>query len=78
MIAVYIQNRSPQKKFDDKTLAGAFFGKNPSVDHLLIFGCLVYIHIPKDKIKKLEPTSMKCIFVSYSTSSKSYRVYIKE
>jgi hypothetical protein len=53
-----------------------FSRKNPSVDHLRIFGFLVYIHVPKDKIKKLEPSGKKGIFVGYSESSKSYRIYV--
>jgi predicted SPOUT superfamily RNA methylase MTH1 len=48
------------------------------VEHLGIFGCLVYIHIPKDKRKKLEPSGKKGIFVQYSESSKAYRIYIPE
>lgn len=38
----------------------------------------IYIHIPKDKRKKLDPTSKKGIFGGYSNSSKAYRIYIKE
>jgi len=34
--------------------------------------------IPKDKRKKLDPTSTKGIFVGYSASLKTYRIYIKE
>jgi len=62
---VYIQNRSPHKSLDNMTLEEAFIGKKPSVDHLWIFGCPVYIHIPKDKRKKLDPTSMKGICFGY-------------
>ena len=28
----------------------AFIGVNPEVGHLRIFGCPVYIHVPKDKM----------------------------
>jgi hypothetical protein len=45
---------------------------------LNIFGCHVYIHIPKDKRKKLEPSGKKGIFVGYSESSKAYKIYILE
>jgi len=48
------------------------------MDHLQIFGCLVYIHIPQDKRKKLDPTNSNGIFIGYSSSSKSYRIYVKE
>jgi hypothetical protein len=48
------------------------------VQQLRIFGCPIYIHIPKDKRKKLEPSRKKGIFVGYSESSKAYRIYIPE
>jgi hypothetical protein len=56
----------------------AFSGKKPNVEHLRIFGCPIYIHIPKDKRKKLEHSRKKGIFVGYSESSKAYRIYILE
>jgi hypothetical protein len=46
------------------------------VEHLRIFGCPVYIHIPQDKRKKLEPSGNKGIFVGYSESSKAYRIHV--
>jgi hypothetical protein len=54
----------------------AFSGKKPNVENLRIFGCPVYSHIPKDKRNKLEPSRKKGIFVGYSDSSKTYRIYI--
>ena len=60
------------------TLEEAFSGKKPNVEHLRISRCYVYIHIPKDKRKKLEPSGKKGIFVGYSESSKAYRIYIPE
>jgi hypothetical protein len=56
MTVVYVQNRSPHRILKNMTLEEAFSRKNPSVEHLRIFGCHVYIHVPKDKIKKLEPS----------------------
>jgi hypothetical protein len=53
----------------------AFSGKKPNVEHLRIFGCPVYIHIPEDKRKKLEPSGNKGIFVGYNESSKASRIY---
>ena len=35
----------------------------------------MYIHIPKDKRTKLDPSGKKGIFVGYSESSKAYRIY---
>ena len=35
----------------------------------------MYIHIPKEKMMKLDPSGNKGIFMGYSESSKSYRIY---
>lgn len=75
---VYIQNQSPHIYLDDETPEEVFTGKKPSVDHVQIFGCPVYIHIPKDKRKNLDPSGMKGTFVGYSNSSKAYRIYMQD
>jgi hypothetical protein len=75
-IAVYIQNRCPHKDLEEKTPKEVFIGKKPSVDHLRIFGSLVYIHIPKEKRTKLEPSGKKKTFVGYSETSKAYRICV--
>ena len=41
-----------------------------------IFGCPVYVHIPKEKRTKLEPSGKKGIFIGYSETTKGYRIYI--
>jgi hypothetical protein len=48
----------------------------PEVGHFRIFGCRVYIHIPKEKRTKLDPSGRKGTFVGYNESSKAYRIYI--
>lgn len=73
---VFIQNRCPHSHLDLKTLEEAFFGKKPDLKHLRIFGCPIYIHIPKEKRTKLEPSRKRGIFVGYSETSKAYRIYI--
>jgi hypothetical protein len=73
---VYILNRCPHRVFKDNTLGEAFTGKNPQVTHLHVVDCLVYIHIPNDKMTMLEPSSLKGILVGYSEISKAYQVYL--
>ena len=46
---VYVQNRSPHKKMKGTTSKEAYAGVKPEVSDLRIFGCLVYIHVPKEK-----------------------------
>jgi hypothetical protein len=76
MTAIYVQNKSLHRILKDMTPEEAFSGKKPNVEHVRIFGCPVYFHIPKDKRNKLEPSRKKGIFVGYSESSKAYRIYI--
>ena len=73
-IVVYVQNRTPHRVLENKTPEEVFSGKKPEVNHLRIFGCPVYIHIPKEKRTKLDPSGKKGIFVGYSESSKAYRI----
>jgi transposase InsO family protein len=74
--SVYLQNGCPHKALEEKTPEEVSAGKKPSVDHLRIFGSLVYIHVPKEKRTKLEPSRKKGTFVGYSETSKAYRIYI--
>jgi hypothetical protein len=73
---VYIQNRCPHKALEEKTPKEVFTDKKPSIDHLRIFGSPVYIHIPKEKRTKLEPSKKKGTFVGYRETSKAYKIYV--
>ena len=72
---VYVQNCTPHRVLENKTLEEILFRKKPEVSHLRIFGCPMYIHIPKEKRTKLYPSRKKGIFVGYSEISKAYRIY---
>ena len=61
---------------DQKTPEEVFTSEKPDVGHLRIFGCIVYIHVPKEKRTKMEPSEKKGIFVGYSETSKAYSIYI--
>ena len=61
--AVYVQNRVSHSAFGFKTLEEMFTGKKPKVSHLKIFGCPIYVHIPKEKRTKLDPSGKNGIFV---------------
>jgi hypothetical protein len=74
--AVYIQNRSPHAILGDKTPEEVFTGEKTEVGHLRIFRCPVYIHVPKEKRTKMEPSGKKGIFVGYSETSKACRIHV--
>ena len=74
---MHVQNRTSHRVLENKTPEEVFFSKKLEVSHLRIFGCLVYIHIPKEKMTKLDPSGKKGIFVGYCESSKAYRIYFQ-
>jgi transposase InsO family protein len=76
MIAVYVQNRSPHQILKNITPEESFTGMNSEIGHFRIFRCPVYLHVPKEKRSKLEPSGRKGTFVGYSESSKAYQIYI--
>lgn len=59
----------------NKTPQEAWSGFKPSVNHLRIFGCIGYAHIPKQKREKLDQKSEKVIFVGYSYNTKASKLY---
>ncbi len=45
------------------------------VIHLKTFGCLVYVHVPKEYRNKLENKTCKCLFIGYNDRRKVYRLF---
>jgi hypothetical protein len=75
-IVVYIQNRCPHAILKDTSPEEVFSGIKLEVGHRRIFAYPVYIHVPKEKRTKMEPSSKKGVFVGYSENSKAYRIYV--
>jgi hypothetical protein len=73
---VYLRNRSPQRILGKMTPEEAFTGRRPDVEHINIFGCLNFSHVPSKRRTKLDPTTQQGILVVYSKVSKAYRIYI--
>ena len=66
---MYVQNHTPHKLLENETPEEVFSSKKPEVSRLRIFSYPVYIHIPKEKRTKLDPSRKKGIFVGYFESS---------
>ena len=62
---VYVQNILSHSALGFKTSEDMYTRKKPKVSHLKIFGFPVYVHIPKEKITKLDPSRKKGIFIIY-------------
>ena len=50
-------------------------GKDVSYDHLHVFGCKAYVHIPKDERSKLDSKTRQCVFLGYGQDEFGYRFY---
>ena len=56
---IYVQNIISHSALGFKTPEEMFRGKKPEVSHLNIFGCRVFVHVPKEKRTKLVPSGNK-------------------
>ena len=58
-----------------KTIYEAWDGKIPSLSHLKVFGCNSFVHIPKERRKKLDSKSKKSIFIGCKDGIKRYHLW---
>ena len=74
--AVHVYNRTPMRRLDWKTPVELVFNKKPDISYLRVFGCLAYVHIPKDQRKdKLTPKAEEMIFLGYPQGTKGYHFF---
>lgn len=59
-----------------KTPHEVWFGVKPKVSYLRVFGCEPLVHMPMQKLQKLDNRAIKGIFIGYCTDAKTYRIYI--
>lgn len=71
--AVYLLNRSSSSQTTDMTPYELWFKQKPNLEHIRIFGSVGYVHIPKEKRKKLDQKSSKMMLVGYE--QENYRMY---
>ena len=69
----------PQKAFNYKTPLDtlSLHSKIPPTHSLppRIFGCVVYVHLPKQNLTMLEPRAVKFVFVGYGVHQKGCRCF---
>ena len=52
-----------------------YFKKRPNLAHLRVFGSITYVHVPKEKRRKLDAKPENYILVGYSDEQKGYKCY---
>nr|GFB86366.1 integrase, catalytic region, zinc finger, CCHC-type, peptidase aspartic, catalytic [Tanacetum cinerariifolium] len=75
--ACFTQNRSLVIPRHEKTPYHIINDRKPSVKFFYIFGSLCYIVRDGENLDKMNEKGYACIFVRYSTQSRSYRVFNK-
>ena len=67
----YLTNRLPTKALNYQTSSHVLsFSSHFLPSH--VFGCVVYVHLPKWAKNKLEPQTIKCVFIGYGVDQKGY------
>ncbi|KAG8473168.1 hypothetical protein CXB51_035114 [Gossypium anomalum] len=73
--ACFLINRSPSVAIEKKTTQEVWFDNPANYSDLKIFGCPAYAHVDNGK---LEPRSIKCVFLGYKASVKGYKLWCPE
>jgi hypothetical protein len=72
LTATYLINRLPSINLNYKSILEIFYKRKIIIDYLRVFECVCYVH--NNKRDKLDYTSIKAIFLGYSTK-KGYKCY---
>lgn len=75
--AAFVLNRTGKGR-EGKSPYEMWTNKNYDINQLKVFGCPVYVHIPKEKRRKWDTKGEKAILVGYGEYVKGYRVYFSE
>ena len=75
LIANYLQNRSPTKAISvNKTPFEIWFGKQPSLSYIKIFGCQAHVLVQRETRMKLDSHSIEATLLGYCEQLKAYRL----
>ncbi|KAG7559383.1 Integrase catalytic core [Arabidopsis thaliana x Arabidopsis arenosa] len=77
VLACYLINRIPTKILQDSSPFEVLNKNKPSINHLRVFGCVCFVLIGEQR-SKLDPKSVKGMFIGYSITQKGYKCYIPE
>jgi len=72
--AIHILNRVPSKSVP-KTPYELWTGREPSLNHLRVWGCPAEAKVFNPNIGKLDSKTVSCHFIGYPERSKGYRFY---
>ncbi|RVW37994.1 Retrovirus-related Pol polyprotein from transposon TNT 1-94 [Vitis vinifera] len=73
--ATHLINRLPFQVLHMGSPYFRLFAKQPSYDHLRIFGCVCFVHLPPHERHKLSAQSVRCAFLGYNMCQKGFVCY---
>ena len=73
--AVDLINLSPSYPLEGDIPKRVWTGKFVSFNHLRVFGCRAFVHVPRDERSKLDNKTKQCIFLGYSNEELGYRLW---
>lgn len=71
----HLINRTPSRLLDYKTPFQILFNKQPSYEHIRVFGYLCFAYNLRSKGDKFASRSRRCVFVGYPFGKKGWKVY---
>ena len=72
---LHVINLSPVVVLSSEVPNKIWSGKNVKYDHLGVFGCKAFVHVPKDERSKSDAKSKQCIFIGYGENEFGYKFY---
>ena len=74
----YLINRGPSVPIGFKIPEEEWQGREISVKHLKVFGCVSYVKVKDSERDKLEAKARKCTFIGYGLDEMGYRLWDNE
>ena len=77
MTATYMLNRTGKSSADDVSPYELWIGSKPRIKHLRIIASTCFVHVPKEKRRKMDEKAIKGYLIGYDNDER-YRIYVKE
>ena len=72
LTSCYLINRSPSAPLGFDVPKKVWTGKQISYNHLKVFVCKAFIHVPKEQRSKVDDKALPCIFIGYGNEEFGY------
>ena len=80
LATAHIINRMPSRAHEGKSPVEIWGGIKPSIGPLRVFGCPAHVLVPAETRRKIDPKSVRCLFIGYAEDpgTQVYKLYHKK